>query len=797
MRLLCFFLLSLSLLGQDGFYEVKDKPWNGDWLSKRKNTMVGGEEYQGYPGPLPKFFYAMGRDHQHPGTTYELRFNVDRNAPYWFGQCNSWSSAAITYPEPTDVVLHGVKLSSADLKGVLSVFFEHGNPTILAGGPSGLGPEEMERLLFNNIPFNTPLIFDVDLSNETWNFPVAAFAYTSFEDGEWTNVIIDVGYVATQEMHALVEGENNLFYIAYPYRFLTATKTNYQWMGTAVAEHPQRAWVPNGKIDPNAWKIIADRYVDEADYDQFLQLADQNKTDQDVDLFEPNDSTTSAQAIRDNLIMACLPSGDTDYFTLAAQAGQMLEFEFFVYSGPAVTAVLRTPQGVLVEAALNSTGKTFQHQAAFSGDYQIILQKAKSTDASTYYRLVFPEKAGFFQSSAQVDSVRAIQIDTQPSQVYAESVTDLPGNGSMLLNKTGSVVDARTSGETMWASEWEIHGQRHKTYDWKRKSLVTTVLPHVTFRNGWTTSLSLHAYDGSSSVNLRFFKKNGDLLGTQTLALDGSGNYVGSFAQSGVDRDLIAYMEIGEPRQKLDGFACFERVALGDHFCIPIQGHPMNGEMAIFDLKSASKGGTGFVLVNTSGEENLIHYRLMNPSAQIVSTGSFKLLPGEKYINTVNALVPQAGDGYTLMLLSHYNVEGLVVQSAFTPGFSYGHRMLSVHQDSFNETYLSVSGAWDDTQYLVLNPSNKGVHVLFEGYSDDGELQGRFHTILGQVFFPFETRFTPLSQVLQNGVNLGDLERITHFRVTALERVFMLELHGAPSERSRTAVPVVPVYDSP
>lgn len=798
---LALLLLSPVLLAQTSFYQLNTLPWNGDWLPIRKDTLVHGEDYRGYPGPLPKFLHAMGLDYQHPATTYELRFNIDRSAPFWYGQCHSWAAASAVYEEPESITLRGVRLDSAELKGLLSVFYEHGNPTIMAGGSQGLGADALEELLFANTAKNLPFILDIDLSEEVWNFPVASFAYFGAPDGEWTHVILDVGMVAAQEMRNVAQGDSLLFYKTYTYRFKTASRSSYQWTGDSITDHPKRAWFPKTQTTPAVWKIVANRYFDEEDYQRLLQTASAASPQAaDQDAYEPNDGTATARLIQDNLLLACLPSGDKDHYQFQLAQGMRLRFDLSVYSGPALAFAVRDARGAVLAGSSSTSNKQVDLTIARGGTYEIVLQPAKANQPTSYYQIAFPEQQSFFLLPAGEDSLlRAIHTSTENSQVFAgDQELSVNGRGSFDLHGQASAPTyIHNEGDTLWSFEQTLNGQRHKHYSWRRQVAASQVLPHVTFRQGWETSLNLAVGDGSTSLPLAFYDELGQSLGGETLPLT-MGRYEGPIAAQ-LDlhlRNRIAWLTIGAPEQQISGFALFQRPEAGDSFSLPLSSRPVNGEMAVFDLKTPHEGATGLSLVNTSGMENLIRFQLLDQQGKLVSSGEFTLLPGEKHLGTTEQLAGPAKRGYHLLLLSQYNVEGMVYQNDYL-GTSYGHRLLSRHLDSLNESYLSVSGPWEETQVIVANPSSKGFHVLFEGYSADGTLQGRFHTILGRVIFPWETRHAPLTQILQNGVDLGDLAAITHFRISSLEKVYLLELNGSPQSKARTARSLQPIFANP
>jgi len=798
---LALLLLSPVLFAQTSFHQLTTPPWNGDWLPIRKDTLVHGEDYRGYPGPLPKFLHAMGLDYQHPATTYELRFNIDRSAPFWYGQCHSWAAASAVYAEPESITLRGVRLDSAELKGLLSVFYEHGNPTIMAGGSQGLGADALEELLFANTAKNLPFILDIDLSEEVWNFPVASFAYFGAPEGEWTHVILDIGMVAAQEMRNVAQGDPLVFYKTYTYRFKTASRSNYQWTGDSIADHPKRAWFPKTQTTPAVWKIVANRYFDEEDYQRLLQTASAASPQAaDQDAYEPNDTTPAARLVQDNLLLACLPAGDKDHYQIQMAQGMPLHFHLTVYSGPALAFAVRDARGAVLAGSSSTTGKQVELTVPSDGTYEIVLQPAKANQPTSYYQIAFPEQQSFYLLPPGENTLlRAMHTGASSSQAFAAGQElSLPGRGSFDLHaQAGTPTYAHNEGDTLWSFEQTLSGQRHKHYAWRRQVGASQVLPHVTFRQGWETSLNLAVGDESSSLALAFYDELGHSLGGETLPLT-MGRYEGPIATQ-LDlqlRNRIAWLTIGAPEQKISGFALFQRPEAGDSFSLPLSSRPLNGEMAVFDLKAPHEGATGLSLVNTSGMENLIRYQLLDPQGKLVSSGEFTLLHGEKYLGTAEQLAGPAKRGYHLLLLSQYNVEGMVYQND-SLGTSYGHRLLCRHLDSLNESYLSVSGPWEETQLIVANPSSKGFHVLFEGYSADGTLQGRFHTILGRVIFPWETRHAPLTQILQNGVDLGDLAAITHFRISSLEKVYLLELNGSPQSKARTARSLQPIFANP
>lgn len=796
----CFlFLLAPARAQEDGYFELSTLPWNGDWLSLARDQMVHGEEYKGYPGPLPKLFAALGQDADHLGIDFELRFNVDRDAPTWYGQCDGLAAAAVSHPQPTPLIVHGVKFFPAELKALLTGIHKDGLRLIQGGqGPFGLSPDAMEFILFQSVARDAPIIFDVDISEEIWNFPVAAFSRSSSVSGDWTQVTLDVGYTATLLMDDY-QGPPQFSFTQYTYQYLTATQNQYQWTGASMTDHPQLAWFPGPAYSPEIWQLFANRYYNLTTLDQMQTIS--NQPNADKDWYEPNDTINQATQLQPQLLLASLPSGDIDVYRFSAVAGEPVVFDLTVYDGESIDVTLTETSGQVVETQDLVRQVHVDFLAEETTVYTLTLSAHPDATLTAFYQVVFPEDRGFFRGRQEVEGVgprqvRVMDLGHDGNAVLSEMRRDLARNGSMDLGPV--VEDTRSLEQVMWVSRRTTDQGVDKTYAWDHELKMAVVVPHMTFRNDWDTRLDIRVDAPQPQVTARVFSRTGMLLETVELPLDENGAFSGSLAdwlgQSAVRNGAWFALDAGGGR--IEGVVEFCRPRLGDFSRMPIESKPLVGDMVVFDLLDRFSGWNGLALVNTSGLDNELMFRLRNPQGTLVDEGSMILEPGQKLLTTVADLAMPVGRNDILELFSQYEVEALTIRHEYASGETWGHRVLAYFSDAFNETFMSVDD-WDEVTLVCMNPNRQNVHLLFEGYAADGSLQGRFHTVLGKAIKPFETRRASVSQIMENGVELVDLEAITHFRMTALEPLYAVELISARVGASKTVARLIPVYDDP
>ena len=258
-----------------------------------------------------------------------------------------------------------------------------------------------------------------------------------------------------------------------------------------------------------------------------------------------------------------------------------------------------------------------------------------------------------------------------------------------------------------------------------------------------------------------------------------------------------AWLKLDVPPGSLTGDVVYCRELLDDWVRIDLHSRPAHGEMPVMGIRNGDDGWTGVAMVNTSGVANEILYRGYDNRGNIVDEGLFVLAPGEKWLNTVHGFSPSIPNNGTLMFFSQYDVNSLVIQHEYQPRATFGMRGLSRFNDRFNETIMTVPENWSESEVICANYQSTNVHVLFEGYDEQGVLHGRFHTILSNALKPFEVRRASVAQIMENGVVNGDLSAIRYFKVSAIDPVYCFELVGERGAGPQTVSHLIPLYENP
>lgn len=815
MRLFALLLFCLTLISTsfaqginfpDGEYEADNLPWNGWYYPTTKNQMVLGEEYRGYPGPLPKFLYALGLGTNHPSIDWELLHNVDRDGEDWWGMCNGWAVAAVDYEEPQPLVVNGVKLFPGDLKAILAAIYKN-NSIVTFGSLGGSTARDFERMLYDVIADKgRTVVVDVDISNEVWNYPVAGFQRTSTNMGEWTNVELVVTYAQllvmpdTDDIGIFVPNR-----VTYNYRINNQFPETYEWLGEPEAR-PRVAWVSRKPYSQGVWFAEANHYFSPNTYDDLLAMAADANAMQDLQ--EPNDSTAEAFPLNNDVLLSSLPVGDVDYYRTYLEAGERLLVDLEVYDGGDLRLrVLNQDQNALLE----ETGiETYRVDTAVNqaGWYYVEVSAATNELRDSFYKLNFPYDYSGFDKETMVGTfaetnLRAINTDDVAGPLSGNGV--LAGKGSAVINLDTLHDVVKSEVKTVWAEETDGPLGRTKRYHLDHVRQMPYVVPHLTCQNGWKTLLELARRNLDGPVDANVYNASGELLQTVSIPFEGA-FYTGDFSKllSPAAAASGAWFElISDHQNPISGHAAFLN-GLGDAIKIDVVSRPRHGLLKVFDLKDLGDGGTGIVLVNTSDFESEILYRLVDGENESLITGQFILQPGEKYVSTVRNLVGQDVEAdYTLNLHSQYAVDSMVIHYRVAPRQLYGHRMFGEFLDQLNETYISMpvdDVELDQVSFLFQNPGTRSTQLIFEGYNQDGVLQGQFQIVLGQALQPRAFKFASLAQILANGIPAGanaDYESITHFKVRSQFPVFGMEFVGSIEDATLAGVPLVNVFEMP
>ncbi len=788
------FTMTIASLAQ--VPDLTEVLWNGDWLSSQRDQLVHGEEYRGYPGPLVKMLAAVEFDANHPAVDFELRFNVQREALYWNGQCNGWAAATLLHEEPTSLVINGVKLFEPEVKALLtSIYKDNLRHYLTARVADGMSPKVLDDVLAATIGRGEPVIFDVDISEAIWNFPVATYTKNEAVSGDWTLGTITVGYVATMEMTDFT-GPTSIDYHSYTYRYPTGSNTGYEWVGSSIGDHPNVAWTPSLPYSPQLWELSADRYFNLGTYDWLYDLASQPGTE--VDLYEPNDNEQQATALNRQLVLASLHSGDIDVYTVPLAKGEALDAVVKVYDGPEISIRLLNHSGQVLETYTDSSQVNLDFVATQTSPVILELTRNEET-ADTFYQIVFSEADGTVIVTEQETSLIAMNLDDTDIASYGRTKIDLAANSSVEILDAPHDGQFRSSGDVLWTLERRGENYLEKEYIRDHKPALSYQIPHLTFKNDWDTRLELAASMGQSAVDVRTFDNQGEMIEVASLQLDEDGRFRGSL------RDVLnsasisrgAWFELDAKPGSLSGSAVFCREALNDWVRIDISSKPINGEIPILGVRAPTTGWTGVALVNTSGVENEIQYRAYTDRGTIVDEGLFVMRPGAKWLNTTAAFAPSLPEGGSLVFFAQYDANALVIQHEYQPRSTYGMRALSYFQDAITTAYFSVPEDWQESAVVVANLNRTSVHALFEGYDSEGVLQGRFHTVLGNTIKSYEVRYASIAQIMENGVVNGDVSQIRKFKLTAVEPIYCYEIVGDQSQGTRTVSRVLPFYRNP
>jgi len=791
------FAMGQSTSPQDGTYTLDHPLWNASYMPTYRDQFVHGEGYRSYPGPLPKVLYALGRDTKGPAVDWEMLVNVNRDVPTWFGICNGWAASNLLYSEPGSIVVNGVKILPGDHKAFLTTIFKdltaqyYGNSDPVFGG---MTPDSFEEVLFRFVvDQEQSIIFDVALDDQVWNYPIKGFTRESEVNGEWTYVTITTLFPGLTQLNDSV-GAFFAEEFVYEFRYRTATKTQYEWVGNSENDHPQTAWLPREPYLKGVPVVNANHYYTIDDYNQLLAKAAEE--DHLNDLQEPNDTRESAFKISNELVLGSLLLADTDYYAIPAKAGEPIDFSFTVYDGRGVNFSVLDPNGSPVLTAPDTMQEDVQITAAFTGEYVVEITQKEDAFLDSFYQLVFPEDASSFVSETMEPGAAISAVNTREKELMIAGLdvenVEPYGSRSFL---SGDVGEVRASDRVLWAETFQGQSGTVKHYFLDHQKVTDYVVPHITCRNGWKTTLEIRR-QAKSPVSLSIHGQDGVVLATEELPF-GDGLLLQQDIASLFSTETLeaaAWMDF-HTTTKLKGFAIFTDKD-GMPIRIDIASRPRFGDMLVFDLREGLKGGTGLAVVSTSASENEVKYRVEDGAGNEVVDGTLFMQQGQKWLTTIDALVDvPMQDDFTFFLHTQFPIEGVVVQ--VTPDSIYGHRILGEDIDYITETFVTLPEDRSDAGFIFANYNDRARHVLFEGFSADGELQGRFNIELGNPLASRESRRVSLQQILENGVGIKDLDAITHFRLTSVDPFYGMELSGMSSGPAPVVIPLMNVYEYP
>ena len=792
------------------FYELSSLPWNGDWLEQRADQLVHGERYRGYPGPIPKMFSALGLDADHPSVDYELIHLVRRDSPYWHGSCNGWAAAAIQFGEPSDLVVNGVKLFSGEVKAILSSIWKN-NVEVRVGryDSVGLTAQSFEELLYDYIASDRPIIFDVAVGAESWNYPVSGFERVTSDNGDWTDVAVTVFYTHTRSLKNvdLTYGEVFLNPVEYTYRISKADPNFYEWTGSAVSVRPHRAWYPTLPYLPERWFKVANRYFNMGTYNRLMNLS--TRENAFVDLYEPNNSVESARALTENLLLGSLhENADKDWYRISVEKDELVSFQIAVYDGPSVTVDVLKADGSVVAQYLDAEDQELTLPFEQAGTYFIGLGVEErplgegESFVPSFYKIQFSENRSWYRSPLFSGllgdlSLGVINIEEEPNELTVGETFMLPASGSHQLASVDDGYQYRASARALWVGEGGKDARIWKKYFREHPLKMPYTIPHLTFRNGWETKIEVAVTDRSSDVFLQVFDKDGRSL-QKVLVNDDvlTGRIPLRVILTDQARSNGAWLQLQTDHQNLlSGITTFEHRS-GITSFYDIEGQPRNGEMILFDLPPVGTGWTGISLLNTSGIENEIIYRLIDEKGGVLDENVMILQPGQRWLGVPETLTGfEVQEGYALYFFCQYDVESLVLRYDAVRKNSYAHRLLNTELDKFSTSFISISDP--EKQTLVLsNVNNRTNWASMEAYSADGVNQGVIR-IGGRAMKAWETGAYKMADLLADDNLAGATAPITHFSMITQHPLFIHELIGEDKHWAKTFVRTVNIYQDP
>lgn len=796
--LLAFFFCLPSMaqgLGTESFY-LTPQPWNGDWIPERYSIMVDGETYRGWPGPLPKMFYLLGMDPDHPGTEFELRERVDRDAAHWFGTCNGWAAAATLYSEPEAVVVNGVKLFSGETKGILASIWKDNIEITLGNYDSvGLTPESVEYILYAFIANDKPVIFDVVLGVESWNYPVAGFTRTATQNGDWTDVSLTIRYTNSLQMSLLEGDPGTLRFLEINYTYRYNSQGRYEWRGDSVNHHPQRAWVTNTPY-VLSWFTRANRSFNMSTYTNLQSLSRQ--TGQLKDRFEPNDRLSDASLWTDNLAMGTVFKGDTDMFRLEKRAGEPVTLQFEVYDGVDVDISLLDAQGQVLDMQAGVCLAELSPGDAYEGTYYLKIEGLDT--AISFYHLKYEGIRSFLRepqsSHFAGGSLKVINPSAEPATLAAQELMAVPAAGYVAVSELLADRNYTADNRVVFALENADEHRVYKRYDREHRLHMPYVVPQLTCRNGWKTSLHL-TRTNNDPVLIKVFGSDGQAIESATLP-SGNDFDLGSVLTNAASAQGTWFTLETSHSNQLSGLVTFSHDGLQYSADFSIDSRPRHGEQVVTNIPTAGQGWVGLSLVNTSGITNHIMFRLYDDDGRLVEDGEFELAPGHKWMGVPANLVSSPLEAnYTLWLFSQYQLDTLALYHDLAHGVDYAQRIPNPILDFTSETYATPStGNLDEQAFLIVNPTKRVNYVTFRGFNAQGE-EILTHRFGGEPLRSFDSRFFTMGQLYRDAGVDPQTTAITHFKVTNSQPIVITELLGLPGHKDRTSVTLPSIYQRP
>lgn len=307
-------LLAISLPCPAGLnaeiYEAAYVPWSGYWWPLADGSLVTGHGYRGYPAPLQKYDFFTTGTYWGPATAFGQSHFYNPEALAWEGMCFAWSAAAIMEDEPNlNGIYKGTRFRVGDKKGILTALYHRA----LYNQYGINSPLDFHQILEEFIRRQkTPIILNLGLRQEVWNYPVYKYETSSYQSGNTFHYTTRI-YYASDSVDPDIVGISELI-STYHYYFVVDDQGRIvlsDWEGESIGKSPVYASEPLGLAD----------FDDGMNVDQvraIVRIVD--------DEYEPNNSFEEAQALvtGSHHLLAL----DVDYFQISFAEGDRLEIVF-------------------------------------------------------------------------------------------------------------------------------------------------------------------------------------------------------------------------------------------------------------------------------------------------------------------------------------------------------------------------------------------------------------------------------------------------------------------------------------
>lgn len=287
-------------------HEASYVPWSGWWWPSTQGGLVTGSDYRGHPSPLEKYDYVTSGRINGPATQYGRSHYYDKDALFWEGLCFAWAAASILEPEPAHKgIYNGTVFRVGDKKGLLTAACDG---TLYNRYPFDK-PEEFHRILEDFIhQQKVPIIMDLGITGEIWNYPVFKYDMDYKESGNTRHYTVKIYYVddhvQPDYVGARIHTETHYYYLALGGNNIIGS----DWEGASKSYHPKNASEPFGVECRNPG----------IDVDIVREIASANG-----DPYEGNDSSENAAALESGYYS--LVAIGTDWFKVALKSGDSLD----------------------------------------------------------------------------------------------------------------------------------------------------------------------------------------------------------------------------------------------------------------------------------------------------------------------------------------------------------------------------------------------------------------------------------------------------------------------------------------